>query len=662
MIFMAYFAENVIVFDFNNFQREFTILEYVLLFSGILAIMVYYFYSEFKYNGMKLKWILAVILILIVFSTSLGIFLTPEIQYFETIEIIDEVETLVIKEYSTSMIDKLKSFLFVVIAAAGVYIQVIILPKIISFKRYVLFLMYIIVMISVISAFVSYFMDYESYVHLYYHGLVGYNFPQSFVFNRNMYALMLLLGIMALYVIISYLPKWYNYVFLIFIFINIFFTFSKAAFGIAVITFIVHFVYRMIATFKRNKIRNIIYLALVGILAICGILLIPFPFFMEIQLFNEARRFILEYYINLGIGSYDGRTEIWDSVLALSNGTYLWFGRGLTIFNKTLFFYCGEIALPRRYALFSHNGFLEILGQWGLVGLIPYCLGVLTILIIDIYVAVKNYKVGIPALIIFGAFLGYTMVETSTLFDLTIEGITTTALVTLPALSWLNARRHPEINRAIVDTAEEIEYKMPTFDRGLFEKQVARYLALFLSLITLFAFYFFRQSSSEISTYVMFLTIVITMFITIPRILGNLYELKMNKRKGVFWLLLFFTVLLNMSALFVLAYTTSPLVFLLTMKIIIIGLLITEKFLNKEKTPFISYLTKVVGQASVLLLAIVVSGSLVIFLYQSLTWFVLSEIVLLFIIVAIPIIREINLKTSKLNNKMLLMFARGIGK
>ena len=220
MIFMAYFAENVIVFDFNNFQREFTILEYVLLFSGILAIMVYYFYSEFKYNGMKLKWILAVILILIVFSTSLGIFLTPEIQYFETIEIIDEVETLVIKEYSTSMIDKLKSFLFVVIAAAGVYIQVIILPKIISFKRYVLFLMYIIVMISVISAFVSYFMDYESYVHLYYHGLVGYNFPQSFVFNRNMYALMLLLGIMALYVIISYLPKWYNYVFLIFIFIN----------------------------------------------------------------------------------------------------------------------------------------------------------------------------------------------------------------------------------------------------------------------------------------------------------------------------------------------------------------------------------------------------------------------------------------------------------
>lgn len=32
MIFMAYFAENVVVFDFSNFQREFTILELNMFF------------------------------------------------------------------------------------------------------------------------------------------------------------------------------------------------------------------------------------------------------------------------------------------------------------------------------------------------------------------------------------------------------------------------------------------------------------------------------------------------------------------------------------------------------------------------------------------------------------------------------------------------------
>jgi len=476
-----------------------------------------------------------------------------------------------------------------------------------------------------------------------------------------MYALMLLLGILALYVIISYLPKWYNYVFLIFIFINIFFTFSKAAFGIALITFIVHFIFRMIVTFKKNKIRNFIYLGLVGILGISGILLIPFPFFMEIQLFNEARRFILEYYVTLGIGSYDGRTEIWDNVLALSKGNYFLYGRGLILFGRTLYFYNEQVNVIGGTA-FSHNGFLEILGQWGLVGLIPYCLGTLTIFVIDIYVAIKNYKIGVPALIIFMAFLGYTMVETSTLFDLTIEGVTTTALVTLPALSWLSAKRHPEVNREIVNSAEEIEYRMSTFNRKRFLRQTSLYTALFLSLVSLFALYYFRQTNAVISLYAMFIALVVVIFITLPRVLGNIYQLRIEKRKGVFWLLFFLIIFLNLCSLFVIVVSAFPVVFLVTTKITLITLLITEKFINKEKVSFMSYLIKVIGRASVFLLAFVIAGYLVIFLYRGLTWFILGEIILLFILFTIPFICEANLETGKLNNRMLIVFARGIGK
>ena len=398
MIFLAYFAENVVVFDLSNFQRGFTLLEYILLFAGVISILGYYFYCEYKYNGIQPKWLIATILLLIVISAAIGIFLTPDVQYFETIVIIDEAETLVIREYSITLIGKIKSLLYVIIATVGVYIQLVVLPRLVSFKKYILFLMYIIVAVALISTIISYFLDFDSYVHLYNHGLVGYAYPQSFVFNRNMYALILLLGMLAIYIIISYLPKWYNYVFLIFLFVNIFFTFSKAALGVALVTFIFHFIYRMIVTFKKNKIRNIIYLVLVGILGICGILLIPFPFFMNIQLFNEARRFILEYYVELGVGSFESRARIWDSVLQLSTGIHLWFGRGLHLFNQTLGFYHeGIVDNGGVTNYFSHNGFLEILGQWGLVGLIPYCLGILAIFIIDIYVAIKNYKVGIPA-------------------------------------------------------------------------------------------------------------------------------------------------------------------------------------------------------------------------------------------------------------------------
>lgn len=663
MIFLAYFAENVVVFDLSNFQRGFTLLEYILLFAGVISILGYYFYCEYKYNGIKPKWLIATILLLIVISAAIGIFLTPEVQYFETIIIIDEAETLVVREYSITLIGKIKSLLYVIIAAVGVYIQLVILPRLVSFKKYILFLTYIIVVVALISAIISYFLDFDSYVHLYNHGLVGYAYPQSFVFNRNMYALMLLLGMLALYVIISYLPKWYNYVFLIFLFVNIFFTFSKAALGVALITFVFHFIYRMIATFKKNKIRNIIYLVLVGILGICGILLIPFPFFMDIQLFNEARRFILEYYFELGVGSYQSRASIWNSVVELSTGIHLWFGRGLHLFNQTLGFYHSGVESSGGVTnYFSHNGFLEILGQWGLVGLIPYCLGILAIFVIDIYIAIKDYKVGIPALIIFGAFLGYTMVETSTLFDLTIEGITTTTLVALPSLSWFYAKRHPQENRAIVETAENLEYKMPIFDTKRFEKQTAKYIALFLGVATLFAFYYFRQTSSEISSYLMFIALLVTVFISLPRTLGNEYELRKNKKGIVFGLLFFLTLLVHVASLFVLAYTSSALVFLLSLKLIIVTLIVSEVFFKKEKTPIMSYFSKIITQASVLLIAIIITGSLVIFLYSDLTWFILSEINLLFIIFSIPLIREFDIANSKLNNKMVLLFAREIGK
>jgi hypothetical protein len=419
----------------------------------------------------------------------------------------------------------------------------------------------------------------------------------------------------------------------------------------------------MIATFKKNKIRNIIYLVLVGILGICGILLIPFPFFMDIMLFNESRRFILEYYVELGVGSYESRVGIWNSVVELSAGIHLWFGRGLHLFNQTLGFYHSGVESSGGVTnYFSHNGFLEILGQWGLVGLIPYCLGILAIFVIDIYIAIKDYKVGIPAIIILGAFLGYTMVETSTLFDLTIEGITTTTLVALPSLSWLYAKRHPQENKAIVETAENLEYKIPIFDTKRFERQTAKYIALFLGVATLFTFYYFRQTSGEISSYLMFIALLVTVFISLPRTLGNEYELRKNKKGIVFGLLFFLTLLVHVASLFVLAYTSSPLVFLLSLKLIIVALIISEVFFKKEKTPIMSYFSKILTQAAVLLIAIIITGSLVIFLYSDLTLFILAEINVLFIIFTIPLIREFDIANSKLNNKMILLFAREIGK
>lgn len=179
----------------------------------------------------------------------------------------------------------------------NVYLLIAILPRIVNFKKYLLSMLYATVSVSLVSIFVSYFLDKDSYIHLYNNGLNGYEFPVSFLFNRNMYALMLMLGAFALYYIISLSPKWYNHVVLLFIIVNMFFTFSKAAIGITIISYIISFIYRMIVTFREHKVRNFIYLFLIIGIITYLFLLISFPSFGNLSFLSESRRFVNDYFI-----------------------------------------------------------------------------------------------------------------------------------------------------------------------------------------------------------------------------------------------------------------------------------------------------------------------------------------------------------------------------
>jgi hypothetical protein len=88
--------------------------------------------------------------------------------------------------------------------------------------------------------------------------------------------------------------------------------------------------------------------------------------------------------------------------------------------------------------------------------------------------------------------------------------------------------------------------------------------------------------------------------------------------------------------------------------------LISERFFRIDKTPFKDYLITSIGKASILYIAIAISGLLVVFLFPDLTLFVLSEIVGIIIIVCLPFINRIKMGKSNCNDKLLLAFARSI--
>lgn len=659
MVLIAYFAENVVLFDKINFQRSFSTLEYLLLFFGIVVLVGHYFYNEYKYNEYKPnKWI---IIFLIIFGIGgvIGLILTPTIQYFTTVEIIDGVENIVTKQLIISTQQKVHSFLFLIIMMIGIYLQLVILPRLISFKRYLLFLLYTIVFVALLSIFLSYFLDRNSYIHLFNYGLEGYIFPTSFLFNRNMYALLLMLGALSLYYIISLSPKWYNHVILFFIIFNMLFTFSKASIGITLITFIVNFIYRMIVTYKKHRIRNVIFIFLIINFLVFLVFSLPLPGFDNLVFLRNTRELVYNYFIKLGPGTFNSRTTIWDWASDINNGHYFYFGRGLTLFNESLLFYTKEILEPPRSEYFSHNGFVEIFGQFGIYGLILYILGIIFLAVIIVYVAIQNREIGFPSILILIAFLFYTMVETSTLFDPTVEGIVTTTLVALPSLSWLYHRKNPLINKRIIQSAEQINLQYKKTNMHVFARKTLLYATLFLGCILIFMFYFIKLNQLHSIHYFLCGGLTFISLFSVLLITYQLYKIRLKQKETLFWILFILSICVNFGLLLTYLLFLNIFILILGGFLITIGvfisLLINKKYIQVYKR----YI-----QNTLLYSFLIYFGFLLIFTpliyFEIISIAIFFQTTILIHILLIPFVNKVNKFGFSLNDRMLLVFAKNI--
>jgi hypothetical protein len=160
----------------------------------------------------------------------------------------------------------------------------------------------------------------------------------------------------------------------------------------------------------------------------------------------------------------------------------------------------------------------------------------------------------------------------------------------------------------------------------------------------------------------MFVVIIITVFIILPRTIANAYTL-INKNKGVlFWVLTTLVSLIDLGAMALFIIIPTPLILIIVVPILLINLLMFEKLFRRDYASFKTYLSKSILHSLVILLIVSISGSIVVLLVKDLTWFVLAEIALLDILLMIPFISKLNNNDSKLNKHLLMLFARDINR
>ena len=309
------------------------------------------------------------------------------------------------------------------------------LPKSFPDYNYLYLLSIGVIIYALTCVVISFITESEFYITLIPKLLVEdsqFNYPQSILPNKNSYALILFLGLVASLFLHSRKYHFYWFIPACFFLTLIVFSFCKTLIIISPIYFLLYLFIRFILSIKENPLRNTIALTIV--LLLIGIFIAVVFFLIEAAPGVETYIHALFDFNNLEYGSIASRIDIWMHTFALLGQSSALFGVGYNLYGNILYeFMLGSDVQTIGQQMFAHNITIEALGNGGLLLLSAS----ITILLYAIYLGIKlfkNYKnLVISTFLLILALLVYGCVESGTfLFPYNIDFAYLSAIVFIP--------------------------------------------------------------------------------------------------------------------------------------------------------------------------------------------------------------------------------------
>ena len=416
---MFYGADNTFVYSLGFFYLG-TILEFLL--GGYL---IYFAKKEFdwKPNKILLFSLLLVALVNAVASLSLNGEITPSFASHP---------------YSFPL-----SFRFLVAIAGfgtmfGVFFLFGVLPSALKNKKILFVFMELIVAIGLLTIIYSYFKEGTSYQKIINEGFLSGARIQAFTGNANRMGFDLMATVMAeIFLLHVYKQRW-RYLSISYFFVSLLFTGSKTAILVSTIIYLAFFFYRAYFNFK-NRSRNMGIAALIAgsFLSIMTILFFAGAFHRDTFLGSLSVLMRQNLYGDGWDSLITGRGKIWRECWGLIsyNPYRAIFGYGRANYSLLI----REIFSPDFVKNIrtgqSHNAFVEILGEFGFLGLFAY-LALGGFLIARFVKEIKKKNPVAPlCLLFFAVSLLRQLSECPGYFDLRYEGIAMGLICIVPLLA-----------------------------------------------------------------------------------------------------------------------------------------------------------------------------------------------------------------------------------
>lgn len=502
--------------------------QFFMLFTLALGGFLSYFLIEHIKNKVTLDYVLVSVLLTCLVGGMLAIWQfngmdITGVQHFE---------------YSVSNWDKVHHSLSFVIFLLAAYSVLFYFNKNHPSIRKIRVVYAIIMIVGFLGSLYSWVFEFDKIVY----NLSATGHPKgidSFFWNGNMFSLMLLLSLFSCFGLNYFKKNVFSYIGIAYFFLMICIVASLTSTFVCFVSILAYFLIEIIFTIRKHTKRGIALLAVYTSLITALVVMFAVSLNFNLGVFSDFWKSIYAEYTHAHYSDLTSRTYIWDTAIAYTgeNPFNLIFGFGF----KNSYHVVGGLLYAYRGAattsLSVHNGYLQVLLNFGIVGVIAIALFLLYYLYCLCRVVKRNGRFAA----IFGlmglCLMGYAVMESIIVLNPNTLGLLICAFFYLPIINYWKHHKHKELGTDLLSV------KKPKVVRPqLATKATAKFIvSLLVTLAALFAFPYFREHTRVMYLILNIMVILLLCLLFVPFIVSCI-SINHRKKVSIFLTVLNFVV------------------------------------------------------------------------------------------------------------------------
>ena len=431
MVFTCFLVENTLHLT-NHPKSGFDIPSLAVITLIAVGCLFMFFFVNHKKNKLKLDFVLLPTIAILGAAMLVSIWLAKDATY----PIADSEEVI---NVTFSTYEKIRASIILVVFLAFTYGYMFVYhinkPK----SRGLVWLTYVGIAIAAAGVIYSLIVERETYVEIFKAETEHPKAIVSFYWNKNYYGGVLLVGILSCFIANYYKPRLHWYLLSVVMYVALIVTAAVLPSVIATVALPVYLFEETIRFAIKKKWKYCIF-SLISILILFA-LIITFYWGVKHEWdgFVGFDNYISEIFARKDFITFTGRTKIWQTILpyCYDNPLHLILGHGFLISDKYMLGITGAVnAGTVEGVRTTHNGYLQIFFEYGLVGFVLFCalVGYYIYAGIRLLLEKRFHFVFIHFFAAFACAV-YNFCESSSIFDAGTKEMYITVLFIMPILS-----------------------------------------------------------------------------------------------------------------------------------------------------------------------------------------------------------------------------------